>query len=266
MVALVVPKTQNISRDLIKNSNVNFFESFIKPKKFNDNIKGLTIFADEKKSNGELKNIYLKKETGNANFQITYAKSGYFRSGNNLQILVLKNGQTINKVNDDITTFSFTQSTLNMSSQDSGIIKVDKIQETSTFNIIECLSRFINIQKNKNKSKKFIQNCTIENLDNIYKELYKRFLIPLYIPTLILISLMLIIYSKENINYTKYRLFIFLIGLVIIIFSETTQKLIKDDLNYNLKIYIIPIIIFMLFYFSVSSKLKFKQQLRNKNP
>ena len=152
-----------------------------------------------------------------------------------------------------------------MSSQDSGIIKVDKIQETSTFNLVECLNRFINNQKNKNKSKEFIQNCTIENLDNIYKELYKRFLIPLYIPTLILISLMLIIYSKENINYTKYRLFIFLIGLVIIIFSETTQKLIKDDLNYNLKIYIIPIIIFMLFYFSVSSKLKFKQQLKNKN-
>ena len=266
LVSFIVPTTQNISRELIKSSNINFFESFIKPKKFNDNIKGLTIFVDDKSVNGELKNIYLKKETGNANFQITYAKNGYFRSGNNLQILVLENGQTINKVNDDITTFSFTQSTLNMSSQDSGIIKVDKIQETSTFNIIECLNRFINIQKSKNKSKKFIQNCTIENLDNIYKELYKRFLIPLYIPTLILISLMLIIYSKENINYTKYRLFIFLIGLVIIIFSETTQKLINDDLNYNLKIYIIPIIIFMLFYFSVSSKLKFKQQLRNKNP
>ena len=266
LVSFIVPTTQNISRELIKSSNINFFESFIKPKKFNDNIKGLTIFVDDKSENGELKNIYLKKETGNANFQITYAKSGYFRSGNNLQILVLKNGQTINKVNDDITTFSFTQSTLNMSSQDSGIIKVDKIQETSTLNIIECLNRFINVQTNKNESKKFIQNCTIENLDNIYKELYKRFLIPLYIPTLILISLMLIIYSKENINYTKYRLFIFLIGLVIIIFSETTQKLIKDDLNYNLKIYIIPIIIFMLFYFSVSSKLKFKQQLRNKNP
>ena len=265
LVSFIVPTTQNISRELIKSSNINFFESFIKPKKFNDNIKGLTIFVDDKSVNGELKNIYLKKETGNANFQITYAKSGYFRSGNNLQILVLENGQTINKVNDDITTFSFTQSTLNMSSQDSGIIKVDKIQETSTFNIIECLNRFINIQKNNNKPKKFIQNCTIENLDNIYKELYKRFLIPLYIPTLILISLMLIIYSKENINYTKYRLFIFLIGLVIIIFSETTQKLINNELNYNLKIYIIPIIIFMLFYFSVSSKLKFKQQLRNKN-
>ena len=174
LTIFIVPETQSYSRYLLKNSSIDFFEGFIKPKKFNDNIKGLTLFVDEKKNNGELINIYLKKETDSKNFQITYAKSGFFLSKNNEQILVLKNGQTINKVNDDITTFSFTESTLNMSSQDSGIIKVDKIQETSTFNIIECLNRFINIQKNKNKSKKFIQNCTIENLDNIYKELYKR--------------------------------------------------------------------------------------------
>ena len=152
-----------------------------------------------------------------------------------------------------------------MSSQDSGIIKVDKIQETSTFNLVECLNRFINIKKDKKKSKIFIQNCTIENLDNIYKELYKRFLIPFYIPSLILISLMLIIYSKENINYTKYRILIFLIGLTIIIFSETTQKLINDILDYNFRIFVIPIIIFLFLYYSVFSKLKFKHQLKNKN-
>ena len=195
LVAFLVPNTQNISRNLIKNSNINFFESFIKPKKFNDNIKGLTIFADEKKSNGELKNIYLKKETEDENFQITYAKSGFFKSGKNTQILVLKNGQTINKIDENVTTFNFSQSTLNMSDQDSGIIKVDKIQETSKTNLILCLNRFLNIYKKENK--KFIQNCTTENLDNVFKEIYKRLLIPLYIPTLILVSLLLIIYSKE---------------------------------------------------------------------
>ena len=55
-----VPIAENYSRTLIKSSNVDFFESFIKPKKFNDNIKGLTIFTDEKDQNGNLKNIYLK--------------------------------------------------------------------------------------------------------------------------------------------------------------------------------------------------------------
>ena len=90
LVSFFIPTTQNFSRNLIKDSNINFFESFIKPKKFNDNIKGLTLFVDEKKNNGELVNIYLKKETDKGNFQITYAKSGFFLSKNNNQTLVLK--------------------------------------------------------------------------------------------------------------------------------------------------------------------------------
>ncbi len=259
LVSFIVPTTQNISRDLIKNSNVNFFESFIKPKKFNDNIKGLTIFAEDKKKNGELKNIYLKKESEKENFQITYAKSGFFESSNGIQILVLKDGQTINKINDDITNFSFKQSTLNMSSQDSGIIKVDKIQETSTSNLVECLNRFLN--KNNKNSKEFIQNCTSENLDNVYKELYKRFFIPFYIPLLILVSLILTTHSKENINYSKFRILIFTIGLSIIIFSETTQKLINNNFVYNIRIFIIPFIIFLFTYYFVLSKIKFKPKL-----
>ena len=265
LVSLIVPKTQNISRDLIKKSNINFFESFIKPKKFNDNIKGLTIFADEKNDNGELKNIYLKKETDNNNFQITYAKTGYFQSSKNVQILVLKNGQTINKISDDVTTFNFKESTLNMSSQDSNIIKVDKIQETSTYNLILCLDRFVNIEdKNKKKhSSQFIQNCTTENLDNVFKEVYKRFLVPTYIPILILISLILIIKSKENINYTKYRIFIFITGISLIIFSETTQKFIKNSLELNVAIFVMPIIIFIIFYFLIFYKINFNHKKNN---
>ena len=266
LVSIIVPTTQNYSRILIKDSNINFFESFIKPKRFNDNIKGLTIFADEKKTNGELKNIYLKKETEKGNFQITYAKSGNFISKKNTQILMLKDGQTINKINDDLTTFNFQQSNLNMSSHDSGIIKVDKIQETSTLNLIICMSRFENYFNNSKKGneKKFIQNCTIENLDNVFKELYKRLLVPFYIPTLILTSLILIIFSKETVNYTKYRILIFLTGFLFIVFSETTQKLIKGSLSYNIKIFVIPIAIFLILYFLLNYKINFKLK-KNKN-
>ena len=265
LVSVIVPTTQNYSRNLIKDSDINFFESFIKPKKFNDNINGLTIFADEKGDDGELKNIYLKKETEKQNFQITYAKSGFFISENNSQVLILKNGQTINKINDDITTFNFKQSTYNMASHDSGIIKVDKIQETSTANLIICMNRFEKLFKQNNKNeKKFIQNCTIENLDNVFKELYKRFLVPFYIPTLILTSLILIIFSKETINYTKFRIFVFLLGFLFIVFSETTQKLIQDSLGYNLKIFIIPIVIFCLLYFTVNYKIYFKPKKKYK--
>ncbi|WP_440690517.1 LptF/LptG family permease [Candidatus Pelagibacter sp. HIMB1782] len=260
LVSLLVPTTQNFSRNLIKDSNINFFESFIKPKKFNDNIKGLTLFVDEKKNNGELINIYLKKETDKGNFQITYAKSGFFLSKNNNQTLVLKNGQTINKIGNDLTTFNFKESSLNMSDQDSGIIKVDKIQETSTLNLLLCVNRFEKIfSNNLIKSEKiFIQNCTKENLDNVFKEIYKRFLVPMYIPSLILCALILIIYSKENINYTKFRVFVFLIGFTLIVFSETTQKLIQENLNFNIIVFLIPFIIFLLLLISINNKIKFK--------
>ena len=260
LVSLLVPTTQNLSRNLIKDSNINFFESFIKPKKFNDNIKGLTLFVDEKKNNGELINIYLKKETDSKNFQITYAKSGFFLSKNNEQILVLKNGQTINKIENDLTTFNFKESSLNMSNQDSGIIKVDKIQETSTLNLVLCINRFEKFFLNNSTQlkKKFIQNCTEENLDNVFKEVYKRLLVPLYIPSLILCALILVIYSKENINYTRFRIFVFVIGFVLIVFSETTQKLIKKNLEYNIIIFLIPLLIFFLILISINKKIDFK--------
>ena len=250
MTSYLVPKSQNISRQLLKSSNIDFFESFIKPKKFNDNIKGLTIYADEKDNLGNLKNIYLKKETGKGNFQITYSKNGYFKKMSDAKILILNNGETINSINNKLSNFNFAQSEISLALLDSDIVKVDKIQETSTGDLIECLDRNFNhnFLDKKLISKRKIQNCTIENLDNIYKEIYKRFIIPFYIPILILISTCLIIYSKESINYSRYRLVIFLIGLLTIVFSETTLKFIQNTFFLNIKLIVIPFIILSILY------------------
>ena len=147
-----------------------------------------------------------------------------------------------------------------MSNQDSGIIKVDKIQETSTLNLVLCINRFEKFFLNNSiqLKKKFIQNCTEENLDNVFKEVYKRLLVPLYIPSLILCALILVIYSKENINYTRFRIFVFIIGFVLIVFSETTQKLIKKNLKYNIVIFLIPLLVFFLILISINKKIDFK--------
>jgi lipopolysaccharide export system permease protein len=256
LTTYLVPKSQNISRQLLKSSNVDFFESFIKPKKFNDNIEGLTIYSDEKDEQGNLKNIYLKKETGEGNFQITYSKSGYFKSVGSSKILILNNGETINSINNKLSNFNFTQSELSLAQLDSGIVKVDKIQETSTHNLIDCLERYFNYDfvNKKSISGRKIQNCTIENLDNVYKEIYKRLIIPFYIPVLILISTCLILYSKESINYSRYRLVMFLIGLLTIVFSETTLKFVQNTFVLNLKLMIIPFIILTILYLLILVK------------
>ena len=258
LMAYIVPLTQNLSRTLVKTSNVDFFESFIKPKQFNDNIKGLTIYADEKNEDGSLKNIYLKKETGPEKFQITYAKTGFFKTISGSKVLVLYNGQTINGVKNKITTFNFTKSDFHLSQLDTDIIMVNKIQETSSLEIISCLKKYLNkdLTINKKQQIEIAHNCTFANLDNIFKELYKRFIIPTYIPILMLISLMLLIRSKENINYAKYRILIFLFGLFVIIFSETTLRFIQNTFFSNLKIILIPLIFFIILYFIFFIKLK----------
>ena len=102
LTIFLVPETQNMSRSLIRDSSVDFIDSFIKPKKFNDNINELTIYSEEKLNNGKLKNIFIKNNS--KNFQITIAKKGEFKITDNSQILILYDGQTINK---EITNYKF---------------------------------------------------------------------------------------------------------------------------------------------------------------
>ena len=259
--AFLVPKSLEFSRSLIKNSSIDFFEGFIKPKKFNDKIKKLTIYAEDKDQNGNLINIYLKKEIDQNSYQITYSKTGKFIGEEDNKILKLYNGETINYVNEKISKFNFQSSDFSLANLDADIIPVNKTQETSTKILISCLNKLLNLDFNFLKDidfKNSVHNCRYENLDNIYKELYKRFIIPFYIPTLILISLLLIIKSKENINYLKYRIVIFIIGINAIIFSEITLKFIQDIFLKNILIILLPLILFILLYLFFIQKLKLK--------
>ena len=261
LAAFLVPKSLEFSRSLIKNSSIDFFEGFIKPKKFNDKIKRLTIYAEDKDQNGNLINIYLKKEIDQNSYQITYSKTGKFIGEEDNKILKLYNGETINYVNEKISKFNFQSSDFSLVNLDADIIPVNKTQETSTKILISCLNKLLNLDFNFLKDVDFknsVHNCRYENLDNIYKELYKRFIIPFYIPTLILISLLLIIKSKENINYLKYRIIIFIIGINAIIFSEITLKFIQDIFLKNILIILLPLILFILLYLFFIQKLKLK--------
>ena len=56
---LVVPFTQDKARSFIRDSNLDFFPSLIKPKKFIDTVENLTIFLNEKKDNS-MKKILIK--------------------------------------------------------------------------------------------------------------------------------------------------------------------------------------------------------------
>ncbi len=258
LTLFIVPETQNLSRSLIRTSNVDFYESFVKPKKFNDNVKGLTIYAEEKDVNGNLKNLYLKKIENKNEFQITIAKKGEFKNIDQTQILVLHDGLTINKVNNNLTNFTFSKSDFNLSSLNTNVIIDDKIQETRSTNHINCIKKYFNKDLTfKTNQKEYINyNCSKDTLDNLFQEMYKRLIVPIYLPILILTSLFLIIFTKENKFYQKFRIIIFSTGVLIIILSETLLRFVKDDFYYNFKIILLPVLLYLILYISVRIMIK----------
>ena len=247
LTAAIVPKSQDLARSFLRASSINYLENFIKPKIFNDAVKGLTIYSNSKDENGNLKEIYLKKGSGD-NFQITFAKQGRFKQIGENQFLELNFGETISVINDKITNFKFKKTDFNLSNFEDNTTTYKKTQEVATLDLIKCYHNLMNFNI-LNIDKNFeVENCRRDNIDNIIKELYKRIIIPLYIPVLIMISFLLILRSKENINYPRYRILIFLIGFSTIIISEMTIRLINEDFIKNIKFFVIPIILVISLY------------------
>ena len=254
-ISFLVPFTQNKAKSIIKESDINFLDSFLIPKTFNDVIKNVTIYADEKKQDGNLKNIFIKKSTGPSEFEITFSKTGVIKNLNGTKILVLYDGQNIKSNNNNLDTFSFSKSDFNLSNLESNTTTYKKTQENSTLELLNCYLGLTT--KKKSKVKNFnVENCSISNLSNIFRELFKRFIIPLYIPILILVSLILVLISKEESNYAKFKILIFLFGLFIVIFSETTLRFIENNFLDNIKLIIIPFLLTMILYLVIFLKLK----------
>ena len=256
--SLIVPKTQDKARSFLRNSNVNFLGNFVKPKRFNDTIDGVTIYAENKDNKGNLYNLYIKKDLSTG-FEITYANKGKFQENMGLPILILYNGETIRNRENKITNFKFSKSDFLLKNLKANTITQQKNQEMKTFDVITCI---VSLYKMKvtffSKEVNYTINCSENNKINMIKELYKRLLIPFYIPILMLVPYLLILSSKEKANYTKLKILTFLIGLVIIIFSEGVIRFVSIDLLENIFIFVSPLIIFLFLYFIFLLKLNFR--------
>ena len=251
----LVPKSQDSARSFLRSSKVNFFDNFIKPQKFNDTIRKVTIYSDKKDKDGKMTNLYLKKEINNNEFQITYAKKGHFKQIGSTPLLVLYEGATITSNQNGITNISFSKSDFSLSNIETNTITQKKTQEISSSKLLNCINYFYKFKKKDfEKNVKNIQNCTYSNKQNIIKEFYKRFIIPFYIPLLSLIPFLLITSSKENPNYNKLRTITFLIGLLVIIFSETTIRYVSEISMFDITLMLIPLLLLLSFYIFLFNK------------
>jgi lipopolysaccharide export system permease protein len=255
--AAVVPLAQDKARSFIRSSDLDFFESALKPKKFIDIITNLTIYYDEKNKKGILKNILINEKLNVNESQITFAKNGEFEMRGDKKILVLYDGRTINNKDGNISEFKYSRTEYNITKFGSRTTKQKKIKENSTLELIRCSLILNNIEFNL-KGRKAIKiiNCRSVNLKNIYKELYSRLIKPLYTTFLVTISLLFILKSKSEHKFIANKFRIYFLGFIFIIFYESSSELITTNLFQNLFISILPLLFLLIIYIYFLKTLK----------
>jgi len=260
LTTLIVPFTLDKARSYIRTSNVDLFSSIIQEKKFIDTVKNLTIFVEKKNENGDLKNIFLKEYIGKEQYQVIVAKRGKLKKIDNQSSLLLFNGKIINNNNQQINSFKFSETEMNLSRFSTKTTTHPKIQEVRTYDILSCIVKLKNFHNvfllNVLNTEKNLINCTIENITNSYQEILKRFISPFYLFVLSLIACLIIIKSKDDYKYIKYKFGLFILGIVAIIISEVSINYSSPNIFQNIYLISIPILLFFLAYIYFQIKIK----------
>ncbi len=246
------PFSQYKGREILKDSNIDFFTSLIKEGKFINAVDGLTIFIKNKNEDETFKNVFIDDSSKNKSRMI-YAKDGSIVEDEKKKVFKLYRGQVINKDKDKINIFEFDEIDFNLADYSSNTIVVAKIQEIPSVMLLKCS---LNYKNNLNNSKKYNFYCDKTLKKEIYQELFKRFYKPLYIPIIAIMSCFLIIVPKNNSYYQKNRKIIFFITFLIIVFSEASLRY-SSVSNLSTFFYItIPWILFITIYLIFYNKTK----------
>ena len=134
--SLIVPNSLFKSRSFLKDSNIDFFSSLIKPGKFLNFANGLTIFINDEVKKGIYKDIFFD-DTRNASRMI-YEKKGYFSNLDKNKNFTLIDGRVINNENSKIRVFNFDKIIIDLTEIDSNTIIEPKIQEISSMILLKC--------------------------------------------------------------------------------------------------------------------------------
>jgi len=249
----VVPKSLDLGRSFIRQSTIDFFPSLLKTKQFNDTISSLTIFIENKKDNGQIENIYVKDNITKKKAKIVIAQSGKLIKKDENFYLQLYNGKIINLDKKNSNSFSFDKSEINLSKYKSKTTISPKIQEMKSINLMKCVHSFL-LNNRGFVIKDFV--CDIDSIEPVSKEIFKRIISPLYILIVVLIASCLIIKSKDDKNYFKYKIILFFIGIVTVILSEVSIQYATFFYRTNYMYLSIPFILSLFTYFYLITRTK----------
>ena len=253
LTSVINPLLLNLSRSVLKNSELQFIPSLLKERQFNDTVEGLTIFVDEKDENDLYHNVFIRDDgkilsTIGSTSSTIFARTGRISEDNNL---ILFDGN-IQKLKEDNTVniIKFEKTVLNLSGISTKSISEPKMQETSTLQIINCI-------KNNNTSSD-MHNCSPskKSFMDTKIEINKRFGMPIFIPLISLLCSFLLFSRKDKkiYNYNKY--IYFFINFLILIMSEVMVRYSGFSWTYTAIYYLLPLGMIPLTYLTLIRKFK----------
>ena len=249
----IVPYTQNLSQEYLKNSSIEFFPKLLQEKKFSNVMKNLTIFVEEYDTFGKLKGIYIKEKLNNNESKIIIANSGEIINDDGDFSFKLSDGKIINVDKNLSFNLGFKETIYELSKFSSKTRKQKKLNETDSLTLIDCLEKF----PEKRKDNKF--RCESKDsflIKDIYEELFKRIVNPVYIIILSLISSLVILKPKIEFLKNYFKTLLFILGFTIIIFSELSYKFIFFQEYIEIVFIGLPIILITIFYLYILIKTK----------
>ena len=246
---LITPLALNESRSIIRQNNFNSLVPTIRAQQFSDSFKGFT-FIVEKRLKNKIENVFihdnsntLKNLTANRkdNAATTIsAKNGLVEE----KKMILFNGQILTSKKDGSKNeiIKFEQLNINLENLQTGTITQPKLQETSTFKLIQCMNSSIyeDLGYCKESAKKEI--TTVLN---------RRILLPLYIPIIALLCSFLLIKTKKRKNFFLNRYSIFILSFLVLLYAELIVRYTGLSKFFNVLFTVSPIVLIPIIYISL---------------
>ena len=248
---LIVPYTQNLSRSYLKNSNMDFLPTLISEKKFINVFEKLTIFIEKYNKNGIIEKIFINERINENNSKIIIAEKAKIIMLNDKYKIKLLNGGIVNINEKNLYNINFKETEYDLSKFNTKTVTYTKVQEINSPQLLNCFS-----DHNLNIDYENGHVCKGRGLKSLSQEIFKRFVVPLYIFILSLVSSSLILKPKKKLYLKYYKFIIFLFGFFIITLSQISFKFISHLKNSDLIIVSIPLLLVFFYYFFLILKTK----------